>query len=114
MSARSAPRPFCSAKLSGLWRSLQLEIKQLKSGKKHPDDFNVGELKAIPIEDVQFPIKAYNAFIRSSDYRYVTDFIGKSEADILNVHGIGMGYLDEIKAALERYGIQLLPGKNKE
>ena len=23
VSARSAPRPFCSAKLSGLWRSLQ-------------------------------------------------------------------------------------------
>ena len=31
VSARSAPRPFCSAKPSGLWRNLQLMLHAQKS-----------------------------------------------------------------------------------
>ena len=88
----------------------RLELKLIKSEKKLPEE-DYGDLNAIPIDEIGFNMSIYNAFKSTSDFRYVTDFIGKSEDDILNLKGIGKASVKEIKVILEKYGVQLLPGK---
>ena len=39
VSARSAPRPFCSAKPSGLWRNLQFELLSKIEGVHDENEF---------------------------------------------------------------------------
>jgi len=91
--------------LFGLARELNVEAEGIEIGPSPTDAALAADL-ALPVEDLQLTIRAYNCLKREGIHT-VGELVARSEQDLLDIRNFGAKSITEVKEKLVQLGLSL-------